>query len=187
MVVNKINVPKTLSYLEQQIWSQILTWNTFKDSKQFHYSSLSIATQLIVYVKDQSKYKEFQARLEKWLEPNIKVETETENNVPGSRTLEDAELNIKIPILRGNTRFGYAVFREYQLQKINYQMVMLIQDILRELISQDGKFPFEGVIKSSAYLSLLGGNSGSEDENESNEMDEDRLFGKHKEDQGNDL
>ncbi len=173
--------PKALSYLEQQIWSQILTWNTFKDSKQFHYSSLSIATQLIVYIKDPEKYNDFQKRLEKWLEPNIKVETETENNIPGSRTLEDVELNIKIPILRGNTRFGYAVFREYQLQKINYQMVLLIQDILRELIFQEDKFPFEGVLKSSAYLSLLGGNS-DETTEDSTDMDEDKLFGRHKSD-----
>ena len=172
--------PKTLSYLEQQIWSQILTWNTFKDSKQFHYSSLSIVTQLIVYVRDPQKYKDFQERLEKWLEPNIKVESETENNVPGSRTLEDAELNIKIPILRGNARFAYAVYREYQLQKMNYQMVVLTQDILRELILQEKRFPFEGVIKSSPYLSLLG-NGG--DGSDSSDFDEDRLFGRHKEDE----
>lgn len=171
--------PKALSYLEQQIWSQILTWNTFKDSKQFHYSSLSIATQLIVYVRDQKKYETFQERLNKWLEPNIKVESETENNVPGSKTLEDKELNITIPIIRGNTRFGYSVFREYQLQKMNSQLVILIQDILRELILQENKFPFEGVLKSSPYLSLLsrGEESGM---NDAGAFDEEKMFGKVK-------
>jgi len=154
---------KQLRYLEQQVWTQILSWNTFSSPKQFHYSSLSVATQLIVYIKDDEKYNEFQDRLQKYTAPDITIHDETESGNPGGHSLEDTEGTLKVPVMSGQTRFAYTVFREYQLQRMNMQVVGLIQDILRELI-HDNKFPFDGLSKATPYNGLIQGGENSEDE-----------------------